>query len=98
MDRLPDTCDLNLLGLVSADVTNIKLIHEKHENRLYRIKFSANSFVLKWFANPAQEIEIRSYKLLKELGAEDSSGNNHNGLPDSYEDRECFVKGLLTCF
>lgn len=68
MNELPATCNLGLLGLDPAKVVSIKMIHERHENRLYRIEYGAQSFVLKWFKEPARTTEVKSYTLLEELG------------------------------
>ena len=60
--------DLSLIGLDPAKVTSIEMIHQKHGNRLYRVECGARSFVLKWFKDPVQSTEVRSYALLEELG------------------------------
>jgi hypothetical protein len=68
LEKLPETCDLRRLGLDAASITQVKLIHKKHSNRLYRIEYDGQSFILKWFADSTQSIEVCSYELLAKYG------------------------------
>ncbi len=68
MNRLPERLDLNLLGIDATDITHVERIHEKHGNRLYRVRCDMRSVVIKWFGDTNESTEICSYALLKELG------------------------------
>ena len=68
MNELPKTCDPIQLGLDPTSITQVKRIHRKHGSRLYRVECGGRSFVLKWFSDPAQDIEVRSYALLEKHG------------------------------
>lgn len=64
-----DFCpDFASLGLDPVKVTRVELIHQKHGNRLYRVRHGAQSCVLKWFGDPVRATEVQSYTLLQELG------------------------------
>ena len=65
MDREPVRTLVAALGLDQTEVTSVELIHEKHGNRLYRVKSGARTFVLKWFVGPSTE--ARSNALLERL-------------------------------
>ena len=68
MERLPQTLDLRRLGIDPASIATMRLIHQEHGNRLYRAKCGRRSLVIKWFADPAESVEMRSYALLGKLG------------------------------
>jgi hypothetical protein len=68
MDELRGLCDLSAVGLDPVEVTRAELIHQRHGDSLYRAQCSERSYVLKWFHNPAQAIEVRGYALLEGLG------------------------------
>ena len=68
LNKLPETCDPRRLGLDPTNITQVKCIHRKHGSRLYRVECGGRSFVLKWFSDPAQAIEVRSYALLEKHG------------------------------
>ena len=67
MDALPETFNPCCLGLDPADLTQAKLIHQKHGSHIYRVKCGSRSFVLKWFSDAARDIEVQSYALLEKL-------------------------------
>lgn len=67
MSTLPETCDPRRLGLDPGKITHVRLIHGKHGSRLYRVECSTRSFVLKWFSDPTQAIEVRRYASLGSL-------------------------------
>ena len=68
LGELGALCDLSSMGLDPAQVTDAELIHEKHGDRLYRIECGGRWYVLKWFHDPDQTTEVRSYALLEGLG------------------------------
>lgn len=68
LTELPEMLDLNGLGIEPAEVTQVCLIHEKRADRLYRVNCAGRRVVIKWFADPAESIEIRAYSLLEALG------------------------------
>lgn len=67
MDELYTICDMNSVGIDRAEIESIDLIHCKHGDRLYRVRCGGRRYVLKWFHNPAQAVEVRSYALLQRL-------------------------------
>lgn len=52
------------LGLQPERVNDITLLHARHGHRLYRLRYAATSFVLKWFP-VANDVELQSYALLR---------------------------------
>lgn len=58
---------LRSLGLDPAETT-VHLMQERHGSHLYRVWTGAQSYVLKWFGDAEQSIEVRSYALLQGLG------------------------------
>lgn len=60
--------DWRRMGIDLARVKSIELLHKKHGNRLYRVQYGSQSYILKWFNDAAQEFERQSYALLQELG------------------------------
>ena len=60
--------EIESLGLEPQTVSEVGLVHEKHGNRLYRITGAAGSLVVKCFADPSSDNELRGYELLESLG------------------------------
>lgn len=67
-NELPQSCELSLLGLDPAAITDVALIHKKHGSRLYRVQCEEQSYVLKWFDDPDSAREVRCYGLLEKSG------------------------------
>lgn len=65
---LPDECDLRLLGIDPAGVTAIAELKRSVGHALYRLVCGRRAFVLKWFTDPGQTVEVRAYRLLTESG------------------------------
>ena len=59
---------MNSVGIDPAEIESIDPIHRKHGDRLYRVRCDGQWYVLKWFHDPAQAVEVRSYALLERLG------------------------------
>jgi hypothetical protein len=53
------------VGIDPAEIESIDLIQCKHGDRLYRVRCGERRYVLKWFHDPVQAIEVRSYALLQ---------------------------------
>jgi hypothetical protein len=68
MNELPEKLDLDRLGIDPPSTAQLRLIHEGHGSRLYRVKCRGRWIVIKWLADPAESIEIRAYALLEGLG------------------------------
>lgn len=68
MIRLPADCNLQDVGLDPSEVTDVTLVRQQHGHALYRLSCSHRSFMLKYFFDPAQAIEVRGYALLSRLG------------------------------
>ena len=60
-------CDLSSVGLDPTGLESMDLIHQKHGDRLYRVRCGGRWYVLKWFHNPTQAVEVRSYALLEQI-------------------------------
>ena len=67
MEFLKKNCNLKELGLNKTNLDEIELIHKKHGNRLYRIKFRGEYSIIKWF-KVGDDNEVKSYNLLNKLG------------------------------
>jgi hypothetical protein len=55
------------VGIDRTEIESVDLIHRKHGDRLYRVRCGGRRYVLKWFHDPAQAVEVRSYALLQRL-------------------------------
>jgi hypothetical protein len=60
--------DLANLSLGIPKANSIDLIHQKHGSTLYRVRMDNRSYILKWFSEAAESIEVRCYSLLAEYG------------------------------
>ncbi len=68
LSALPRTCDPRRIGLDPREITRVACLHQRHGHAVYRLECGARSFVLKWFPEPAQAMEVRIYALLAAHG------------------------------
>jgi hypothetical protein len=61
-------CTLSALGLNPKEITKIELIQQRHGNYLYRLSDGKHIFILKWFKDAIQSVEVCAYTLLEQLG------------------------------
>lgn len=68
MEELPDSIDLPALGLDPSEVKSVALLGRHEGHTLCRVVCGGRSFVLKWFASGAENIEVQAYALLSRYG------------------------------
>jgi hypothetical protein len=66
--QLPAQGELRALGLSPAAVRGVRLLRQEHGHAVYRLTRGHRSFILKWFADPEQAVEIWAYALFEQHG------------------------------